>query len=482
MEGEAPGGAWREWLVRVVSIGCPLPSPMVDNHSIANAPSLFDYDACVYDPYAVSEQIEGLAAGGSGMRSADGRPVQAGASGAFSFGLGELLEQRRSELQQLVERGGVLLVFAHPNIAHPSVAAMPGLERYTLIPSPGAGALRRPTLRAADGGEIRVVAPQHPLAEYLDEMSGRLRYRAVWEERSPDFPKDARVLARSVGGAALAVEFALEAGRLVMAPPPQGSLSTADRKRFTAAVLELLARLVDGEGGGREPTWVSRYDTEAIAEAREALSAASVELQEAQRRESETRAALAEAARLSELLWRPNGAKFQALAADAFRLLGYEVVEGASGIELKDEEGAALLELAASEQAVNERVYLTLQSRIEEHFLRRQERPKGIVVVSGQRELDPKMRRQAWTRPLENACETFGYALIPVAALHDLVNFAIEDPDAEGLAELRASIRETAGVLEVEEPEDGPEAASVSENGRAAMPLADEAAAASESG
>ena len=29
--------------MRVVSVGCPLPSPLVDNHSVANAPSLFDY-------------------------------------------------------------------------------------------------------------------------------------------------------------------------------------------------------------------------------------------------------------------------------------------------------------------------------------------------------------------------------------------------------------------------------------------------------
>ena len=464
--------------MRVVSIGCPLPSPLVDNHSIANAPSLFDYDACVWDPYAVSEQIEGLAAGSAGLRSADGRPVQAGASGAFSFGLSELLEQRRLELQQLIERGGVLLVFAHPNIGHPSVAAMPGLERYTLIPSPGAGALRWPTLRAGDGREIRAVAPQHPLAEYLDELSGRLRYRAVWEERSPDFPQGAQVLARSIGGAAIAAEFEMGAGRLVFAPPPQDGLTTADRKRFTGAVLELLTRLVDEDGAGREPNWVQRYDTEPVAAAREALTAATVELQEAQRRETETRAALAEASRFSELLWRPNGARLAALMADAFRLLGYEVAAGASGAELKDDEGAALLELAASEQTVSERVYLTLQGRLEERFLSRQERPKGIIVVSGQRDLAPNMRRQAWTRPLENACETFGYALIPVAALYELVNFAIEDPDPEVLAELRASIRETAGVLEVEEPEEGAaEPPPVAENGLGATPLPEEAGA-----
>ena len=471
--------------MRVVSIGCPLPSPLVDNHSIANAPSLFDYDACVYDPRAVSEQIEGLAAGTQALRWADGRPVQAGASGAFAFGLGELLEQRRMELQQLIERGGVLLVFAHPNIAHPAVSSLPGLERYTLTPSPAAGALRWPVLRAADGKEIRALAPQHPVGGYLDDLSGRLRYRAIWEERAAGFPADAQVLARSIGGAVVAVEFAVGAGRLVMVPPPQEPLAASERKRFTAAILELLTRLVDEDGAGREPVWVQRYDTEPIAAARAALKEAEAALHEAERRCTETRAALAEAARFSELLWRPSGAKLSALAADAFRVLGFRVsADAASGAELSDGSEVALLEVEASDQEVSERVYLALQRRLEEYFLRRKVRLKGIIVVSGQRDLDPKMRRKAWRQPLVNACETFNYALIPVAALYELVNFAIEDPDAELLAELRASIRETAGVLEVEEPEDEElgAAASLVENGRAARPLSEEPEGAAEPG
>ncbi len=473
--------------MRVVSVGCPLPSALVDNHSIANAPSIFDYDACVYDPRAVSEQIEGLAAGAQALRSPDGRPVQAGASGAFAFGLAELLEQRRFELQTLMDRGGVLVMFVHPNIAHPSVTSLPGLERYTLTPSPGAGALGWPALRGGDGKEIRSTAPAHPAAGYLDELSGRLRYRAVWDEQSPAFPAGAQVLARSIGGHVVGAEFRIGAGRLVMLPPPLEPLSTADRKRFTGAILELLVRLVDEDGAGREPVWVKRYDTEQTEAARAALAAAEAGLREAERRTTESRGALAEVARFSELLWRPAGAKLTALVEDAMRTLGFEVKTGTSGPELTDSDAIALLEVEASDQEVSERVYLTLQRRLEEHFLRRKARPKGIIVVSGQRDLDPKFRKKAWTQPLVNACETFNYALIPVAALYELVNFAVDDPDPEGLADLRASILETAGLLEVEAPEEEPDpvvdppSATVIENGRTATPVAEEPETASES-
>ena len=55
--------------MRIVSVGFPIPDPQADNHSIANAPALFEYDGCVLDPRVISEQIEGIAAGSAGSRT-----------------------------------------------------------------------------------------------------------------------------------------------------------------------------------------------------------------------------------------------------------------------------------------------------------------------------------------------------------------------------------------------------------------------------
>ena len=98
--------------MRVVTLGVPLANPRVDNHSIDNAPSLSEYDACVIDSRAVSAQIEEIVAGESTLRTTDDLPVQAGASGAFHYGLGELIQQRRRELDRLLEKGGIIVVFA----------------------------------------------------------------------------------------------------------------------------------------------------------------------------------------------------------------------------------------------------------------------------------------------------------------------------------------------------------------------------------
>ena len=36
--------------MRIMTIGYSLPNPIVDNHTVLNAPSLTDYDAALIDP------------------------------------------------------------------------------------------------------------------------------------------------------------------------------------------------------------------------------------------------------------------------------------------------------------------------------------------------------------------------------------------------------------------------------------------------
>lgn len=453
--------------MRILSIGCPIPNPQVDNHSIANAPSIFDYDACIIDPRAVSEQIEGLAEGTLNLRSPDGRPVGAGESGSFHFGLGELLQQRRLELQQLVERGGLIVLFLHPNVRHPVVPTFPGLDRYALLPAPDGDPFHWPRLRPADGRDVRATLPQHPASGYLDDLAGRLRYRAIL-----DLPGEhgAQIVGRSIGGAALAAEFTVGAGRIIALPAPNDSLSTSQRKTFTAALLELIERMASAEASGNAPHWVSRFDGPDAADARQRLTEATAALTEAQRRVTEAKALLEDTTRFQALLWRGDSV-FEDTIREAFRVLGYTIGGGDGRRELRDGSDVSLLEVATSGGAVSDRVYLTLQRRIEEHYLNRRARPKGIIVVNGQRQTDPKVRRNAIPQTLINACETYGYTLIPVEALFELVSFAIEESDdPEALADLRRSITETAGVLEIvpedEEAEDA-EPAAAGANGAA---------------
>ena len=165
---------------------------------------------------------------------------------------------------------------------------------------------------------------------------------------------------------------------------------------------------------------------------------------------TEAESLVADTTRFQSMLWQSQNHAFQDVIQDAFRLLGYSVSSVESGIEIRDGSDISMVELSSANNAMSDRLYLTLQSRLEEHFLRRKSRPKGIIVGSGFRQTDPRIRREPFPRSLVDACETYGYAIIPVEALFELVTFALEAADEpEVLEEIRLSIAEASGVLEI---------------------------------
>jgi len=445
--------------MRVISLGFALPDPRVDNHSIANAPALFEYDACLLDPAAVSRQIEDIAQGagsssGGMYQTPAGSPVMPGATGAFHFGLGELLEQRRREAQKLLERGGVIAVFGYPNAPHASVSTLPGANRYTILPAAPGVVYRAPQLLAgAGGGSIKALDHAHPFAAYLDDLAGRLRFRSWWDvDAIADFESVGTVLARSQGGAAVAVEFQVLAGRVVFLPPPNTEPRGAARRNVTEALLESLIRSLETPEPEEAPNWVSRYDLPGMRDARTTVERAEGLFAEAESRLIETRAALADASRYQGLLWREGHYAFAPLVRDAFRALGFVVTpELREPAELADGAEVALLEVDASAHTVKESSYFRLQRRIEEEFIRSGVRHKGVIAVNGERQQDPKDRTAPLSETLVNACENFGYALITGESLFALVSYALEGTDAETLATIRQTILEADGLLAIEE-------------------------------
>ena len=442
--------------MRIVSLGLPMPDPQVDNHSIANAPSLFEYDACVLDPRIVSEQIEAIAAGSRDLTTPEGVPVQAGSTGAFHYGLGELLQQRRREIQRLLERGGVAVVFAYPNVPHPSVATLPGADRYCILPAPADVLYRPPQLVTGDGKTIRSQAPQHPFAPYLDHLAGKLRYRAHWEATQiPNFDRVATVFGHSAGGAVIALAFRVTAGHVVFLPPPTSRPSGTDRRLVTDALLECIQRMLEHGDEEHTPTWLHSYALPDVAPAQVKFDAAKRAAAEAEQQFIEACASLNEAQKYQGLLWQGTAYALQPLARDAFRAIGFSVTPDLNQpADLRDDDTIALLEIDASNETVSERSYLALQRRIEADFLRSGVRRKGIIVANGERLVDPATRAAPFSATLVNACETFGYALISGDALFALVRYAIEGAEVDTLAGIRETILTTDGMLEVREDEE----------------------------
>ena len=448
--------------MRVVSIGYALPDPQVDNHSIANAPALFEYDACVIDPRTLSRQIEEIVAGTRDHRTADSMPIQPGATGAFQFGLGELLTQRRQELGRLLDRGGVVVLFGYPNVPHGGVSGLPGADRYGILPAPSGVQYRPPQLVLGTGGGIRAVNPSHPFSVFLDDLAAKLRYQAYWNLSAiPDFAEIGTLIGQSHGGAAVCVEFRVGPGRIVFVPPTQIEPQGKDRTAVKDALLESISRSLESPEQEQAPAWVRNFVLPGLAEARTHMEEAEQTFAEAESRLVETGAYLTEASKYLGLLWRGGRYGFEPLVRDALRLLGFTVTPDLNQpAELQEDESIALLEVDASGQTVKENAYLSLQRRIEQEFLRSGVRRKGVIVVNGQRQQTPDEREAPYTKLLENACENFGYALVPGDTLFTLVTYALESAEAATLTEIRRIILNAEGRLVVQETEEETEGAA----------------------
>ena len=70
---------------------------------------------------------------------------------------------------------------------------------------------------------------------------------------------------------------------------------------------------------------------------------------------------------------------------------------------------------------------------------------KGILVVSGSRELDPKRRPTQFTSEVLRGCQSQGFCLLTTYDLYKLVKQALEKSDDAALASLRRGLVECDG-------------------------------------
>ena len=172
--------------MRVLSIGHPLPNPEIDNHSIFNAPTVFDYQAILVDPGGVFDAIQAVIDASAQQLTHSDVPVVNGESGAAATGIAEVLRRRRDEFARALERGAVLVVFTYPQATLTGVSGFSGCDRYFFLPAPPAMGWDASLLRGGEGTTATVVDHDHPFAPVLDVLQPELLYRAYFDDRATD--------------------------------------------------------------------------------------------------------------------------------------------------------------------------------------------------------------------------------------------------------------------------------------------------------
>ncbi len=431
--------------MRILSLGFPMPGPCVDNHTFANAPSFFDYDAIVVDPRALSDLIEEIADGSELHTARSGERVVNGPSGPGVIGLADLLRDRRDETARL--RGGIVVCFAYPNVMHERVAGLAGCDRYCWLPAPEGVRYEEPFLRRGEGSGIEPAPSDHPFEPFLTRFASRLAYHAYFEDESKG-----TVLARSAGGAAVTLELPVGEGRVIFLPPPARSPASDERYELSNALQEAIRQTLRLASASNAPYWLRDYQLPGLPERSSARSDAATELTEATTALAAADEAVEELERYRRLLWQEGRYGLEEGVRAALALLGFSVtpaeLETPAQISITDDrlnQRSAMLEVDASEGAVGLGGHYRLRQRIEGAIA--QGNPaQGLLVINGYRRTPPAERPAQFDDALRVAAERLRYCVATTVQLFHAVRAALEGDDAT-VAAFRERLLTTEGIL-----------------------------------
>lgn len=404
--------------MRILSLGLPLPGVPIDNYSFASAPSFFDYDALVVEPKALLQLIDDVAEGTKEHRLHSGERVVIEASVAREVSLVTLLRRRRDETERLLERGGAVVCFAYPNDTQE-------VDRYCWLPAPEGIAYREPFLLRGTGARFDVVLDDHPFAPLLLAWGEKLSYQAC-------FAEDAGcAIARSVGGASVAIELRAGEGRIVFLPPLERVPAAEQRYAFSDALQTGLRQTLRLASKSSAPAWVatSTYALPAAAEGSEAAQSGPPGGFEA-------------------LLWQEGRSGLEKPVRAALALLGFAVAPDDidAPAQITFDGRTAFLEVEGATGVIGMEAHYPLRRRLEHAIA--QGRPKrGLLVINGHRTQDPASRPQQYTEPLRVVAETMRYCIVTTAQLHRAVRAALEG-NGEVASAFRERLLTTEGILQ----------------------------------
>lgn len=437
--------------MRLLSLSHPIRDPLIDNHNIFNAPTIFDYEAIVVDAGRVIESIRAAVSGEIALETHASVPIANGSSIDGVAGIADILNRRREEFTRALDRGAVVAVFGAPVTRLTGIDGFPTTDSYFYLPAPDGLAWDDRLIRGGEGTEAAVVDHEHPFASIVDLVRPDLLYRAYFDERAPGFAGAARVFARSPGGAPVGVQFSVLNGQVIFLPSPREAgvswLAGPEGVAMLEAVRNLLAR-----PNPDRPAWIRQIEVPGLQE----LEAARIEADRLVARAEETRDVATEKTNeleaVREMLWRSGDGGLLPPVVQCLELLGFEHEETRDGDPLLTAaEGEVHLVVAASIKAVDMAPHYRLRQRLDTLLERSSVAGRGLIVANGRRNNPPSNREHQFTDSLRVGAEALGYAVLTADTLFRAAVAALDGAATETLASARRRIVETDGVVELDD-------------------------------
>lgn len=440
-----------EAYVRILSLSHRLADPLIDNHNIFNAPALTDYEAIAIDIGAVAESISSAAAASESFVTFADDPVVNGEPVDGVAGIADTLHRRHDELTRALERGAIVMVFAHPPSRITGVAGYQGLDRYFMLPAPNGLGWDSSLLRGGAGNTFAITAPDHPAVDVLESYRRDALYRCFFDDRAPGFAGNARVIARSEGGLPVSVEFSVLNGRVIFMPPPKESGARWIVQKESKAIVAAFRALL-GHADEEAPRWTAKIEVPGLDERISEQALRQAALERAETDLVEANESLGELGAIRDVLWRAGDIGLGPAVARCAELLGFEAqhTDGDAPIFVDGDRELHYV-VAAAEEAVDMAPHYRLRARLDGLIERRSQVARGLIVANGQRLTRPEERQREIAPALAVAAESVGYAVITARSLFDAAVAALDGLSEETKAAIRMRLLNVDGVVELDD-------------------------------
>ena len=308
-----------------------------------------------------------------------------------------------------------------------------------------------PFFRRGGGSELQPPERAQPFGEMLANAGSKLAYQAYFDEEAGGF--DGRVIARSAGGAAVAVKLAVAGGQVVLLPPPARRLESHERYEISDELQEAIRQTLRLASASVAPSWLADYGLPGLDERRQERDEARRRLTEAQEAVDSSSQALEELERYQRLLWEEGRSGLEQAVRLALALLGFRVtpedLDAQAQIDLEGpalERREALLETDGGVEAVSMDAHYRLRCRLEEAIAAGSTK-RGLLVINGYRRTPPAERQQQFTNELGIAAEQLRYCLATTEQLFHAVRAALSGDHAT-VERFRDRLLTTEGVLQ----------------------------------
>jgi hypothetical protein len=436
---------------RFLALDWTLRHPEILLGSFYEAPSLAAFRAVFVDPQAITSRWRHDV-----PVERDGRRrTYSEADYGLGHTLAQLMVRRRREGGDLLRRGGgVILCRLRPRAEALEIVRRDGpeerIDRYSWLPVVSLVDRQHQLTFPANGRfvarrgrDVYLEGSGSPIEEYLKAFSGHVEYTAVYEDLlSTPIERFGTVLARNRVGDILALEIPFDDGILVLLPPVVG----VSPDREGSAVVEATRAAADRGGFVAEPDWTPSFPYPGEEPLRDEMGSITKRRERLDAKIQEATEKLGSLLLPKPMLYAKGRRALLPSVGAALGVLGFDVAaEGDHVIARSDEGDALVLASAVDTAAVDIGSYRQLLKLVDRAHTEQGDLLKGILVVSGSRELDPRHRPTQFSPAVLRGCQAQRFCLITAYDLYKLTVAVAEADDALLAADLRRQLTECEG-------------------------------------